>query len=355
MDRQEILAWLMAHGGPSIRYRTVSELSGDWPATEELRQEVLESKVVKTWLARLVPGTHLNDLHGSKPTAFENAMGKLVQLGCACGMPRFDSRTQFFRTWLAEAVGQSGPLIYTQFTYTLVSAFLVMAGYSDEAARQGIVRRLEAITPFARRGDFDIYVDKRDYPSIPKGFHNHQLVNPALYNGDDMQLPSIYDLHAFAHLPETWRNETINSQMETIVDAILHPDYQRLPEGYGIMKSEGRPVRYWAIGWNIDLPGYFGFERLSKGEQQKLLPRTLLMAHFPNAVRHPWFTQAMAHLETFRTDEDRYRFPRSYLVETQSGYWVNGNHMGLEENRRSKQAIELESTFWMLKIEQLRR
>jgi hypothetical protein len=353
MDRQSILAWLLAFGGPSIRYRTAFELSGDRADIERLRQEMLDSAVVKSWLARLVPGTHLNDLHGSKPAAFENAMGKLVQLGCACGMPRFDARTQFFRTWLAGEIGKSGPILYTQFPHILVSAFLVMAGYADDAARQVIARRLETITSFARKGDFDIYVDKRDYPGVPKGFHNHQLVNPALYHGDDMQLPYIYDLYAFAHLPDTWRNETINNQIETIIDAILHPDYQRLPEGYGIMKSEGRPVRYWAIGWNIDLPGYFGFERLSKWEQQKLLPRMRLMAHFPNAVRHPWFTNVLAHLETFRTDEDCYRFPRSCLVETPLGYWVNGNHMGLEENRRSKQAIELGSTFWMLKIAQL--
>ena len=58
----------------------------------------------------------------------------------------------------------------------------------------------------------------------------------------------------------------------------------------------------------------------------------------------------MEYLESCCTGNGTYRFPRSYLQERASGYWVTSAYMGLEQNRRVKTAIELESTYWMLKI-----
>jgi hypothetical protein len=58
----------------------------------------------------------------------------------------------------------------------------------------------------------------------------------------------------------------------------------------------------------------------------------------------------MDYLESYCTNNGTYIFPRSHLQERAIGYWVTGAYMGLEENRRKNMAIELESTFWMLKI-----
>ena len=81
-----------------------------------------------------------------------------------------------------------------------------------------------------------------------------------------------------------------------------------------------------------------------------LVYRLELMSNVPSARKHPWFQESIERLEQYRTDQDTYIFPRSFLQERPSGYWVTGAYMGLEQNRRKKAALELESTFWMLKI-----
>jgi hypothetical protein len=53
-------------------------------------------------------------------------------------------------------------------------------------------------------------------------------------------------------------------------------------------------------------------------------------------------------MEGFKTDTGTYLIPRSYLLESKRGYYVCGEYMGLEDNRRQRKAIELESTFRML-------
>ena len=77
----------------------------------------------------------------------------------------------------------------------------------------------------------------------------------------------------------------------------------------------------------------------------------VLMAGFiEKAEAEEWFKERMNHLEEFRTGKGTYLFPKNYMQEKPQGYWVNGFHMGLGENRRKKPALELESTFWMVKI-----
>ncbi len=52
----------------------------------------------------------------------------------------------------------------------------------------------------------------------------------------------------------------------------------------------------------------------------------------------------------FGFEEGTYCLPRPYLQESRSGYYVGGEYMGLEDNRRQLKAIELESTFRTLLI-----
>ena len=55
-------------------------------------------------------------------------------------------------------------------------------------------------------------------------------------------------------------------------------------------------------------------------------------------------------MEGFWTDKGTYRFPREYLQENNNEYWIGSSHMGLEENRRTNLALELESTFWKVEF-----
>ncbi|UCB43338.1 MAG: hypothetical protein JSV77_01440, partial [Dehalococcoidales bacterium] len=78
--------------------------------------------------------------------------------------------------------------------------------------------------------------------------------------------------------------------------------------------------------------------------------RLVLMGQFPAARSHPWFINSLNHLQGFQTENGTYLFTRSYLPEQSSGYWVTGARLGLEEDRKVRHAIELESTYWMTKL-----
>lgn len=348
-DQQDLakIEWLLSDGGPVIRYRTARELLDKPPAEiADLAEELLQSPLVNMWLDRLGPSKEFNDLHSSKVTAYENAMGKLIQLGCCSGMPAFDEKTKPFRDCLWDN-NPSTDFDWTPFMRMVVGSFLCAAGYHQEPAIQAYLQhRLEILWRFTRKMDFDIYTDRAHYPDIPKGFHDKPLVKPELYMGNEMQFPSIYDIYALAHYPVHLQSQEIQQKIEAVIEYVLHPGYQAFPEGYGLMKTGKR--KYYAIGWSVHLPQYSNLPE--KRDENRLIQRLVLMSNFPAARKHPWFRENVARLEHYRTDHGTYIFPRSFLQERPSGYWVTGAYMGLEEDRRNRSAIELESTFWMLKI-----
>ena len=135
-----------------------------------------------------------------------------------------------------------------------------------------------------------------------------------------------------------------------MVAYILHPDYQALEDGYGVMRAG--PRRYFSMGWSVHLPGYDSFD-FDDGRAGMFVQRLELMAHFPTVPSHCWFRESLAHLEGFRLDDGTYRFPSRYLRESSEGYWVSGAYMRLEENRRPREALTLDSTFRMGEIRDL--
>ena len=114
------------------------------------------------------------------------------------------------------------------------------------------------------------------------------------------------------------------------------------------MKYENR---YYAIGWSVHLPNYL--TPAKDNEMSRLLLSLELLAPFESALKSEWFRQSMDLLENHRTQEGHYRFPRKWLPEKQSGYWVGGHYMALEDERRKQAAIDYESTFRVLKIKKL--
>ena len=86
------------------------------------------------------------------------------------------------------------------------------------------------------------------------------------------------------------------------------------------------------------------------GENSMRYLRLEQLAHFEAARRHPWIKANLEHLEQFKTADGTYLFPRDYLPEKPAAYWVTGGKMALEGNPRNKKAIEIESTFRMVKI-----
>jgi hypothetical protein len=339
--------WSLEHGGPVIRYRTATELLED-PGrvdVDRLRSDLLASPLVRRWLGRLVQGV----LHHSKSTAFENAMGKLVDLGLRAGMAPLDERARPFREWFTREM-QRPKGVFSLFYRSIVGSGLVRAGYRDELLRKFWRRRLGVLAKTAEALTYDIYSDQDTYGDYPTAYRQHRLVDPALYPDGEFRLPWIHDVCALAHWPEDWHDQGTQAKIDSVARYVLHPDYQALPDGYGTMRVGKR--RYYAIGWSAHLPSYHRLE-LFEHASRYLVQRLELMAHFREARGHPWFERCMRFLERFRTREGTYLFPRPYLRELRQGYWVHGAYMGLEENRRSNRALELESTFRMLKIKRL--
>ncbi len=342
------LDWLLEHGGPVIRYRTATELAGSTANLDTLEGELLQSPVLHMWLQRFMRDTSFNAVHGAKHTTYESVMGKLTQLGCRYGMTAFDDKTRYFREWLPRETGMFSDVFYTR---TIVAAFLLRAGYTEDPAVREIARqRLHVLADFCAQGNHDFYVDPASYPAIPKAYRDQPLVDPDLFADGNMPLPTWYDLYILANYPSDMLTPAVQQQINTVMDYILEPAYQRLPNGYGIALFE--PRRYWVIGWSVHLPGLFYFD-LDDAQRRSLLRHLLLLVHFPSVQTHQWFQTALDHLETFKTAQGTYLLPREYLIENATGYWILGNYMGLEANRRTPQAIELESTFWMLKLKQM--
>jgi hypothetical protein len=302
---------------------------------ESLTTNLLQSAMVRQWLDRVrLPGG-LSALHGSKPEAFENVCAKLCELGLRAGMlDKVDEKMGPFRLHLAGWDEKWGR--------PLLASCLNWIGYDDKAILTCLSERLESMYGLARTGNYDIYIDQDTFGDFNNSFRKKPLINPAL----NEPLPKIWDIYALAHWPEALMNDQAQSKIDTIIAYILHPDYQALEEGYGVMRAGKR--RYYSMGWSVHLPGY----AYSGGSQPEYtyVQRLELMAHFGEARSTPWFQDRVSHLETYRTGKGTYRFPAGYLRESSSGYWVTGAYMRLEENRRVRRSLDLDSTFRMCKI-----
>ena len=118
-------------------------------------------------------------------------------------------------------------------------------------------------------------------------------------------------------------------------------NFKKIVDGYGILVDK---KKYWALGWTpklVDLEKEYC--------NNPLLLKLELFSNFEVAVRAEWFLQAMELIEKYKYDNDLYNYPKNYLTEKDS-CWVLGNHMGIGENRRSKNALIYEGTFRTLLI-----
>ena len=264
-------------------------------------------------------------------------------------MKPLDERTEPFRRWLTEQISLPNIGYFPVFHRALVASFLSMTGYSeDESANATILRRLDTVYPFAKKGDLsEVYIPQDSFPGFPKAFRNSPLVNPELYTNDESMLPSIHDLNAFLHSELVLRDAQLRNKAEVVLNFILKPGYQRLHRGYGVVYEP--PRRYYAMGWSVHLPNYFEPKAQGKDFGRFLLLLNM-MSRSKTAREHPWFTQSLALLERFRTEGDLIAFPRSFLPEKKIGYWIGGLRMALEPERRAPKAITCESTFRYLEI-----
>lgn len=352
MNSYDLAQWLLQNAGPCIRFRTLVEIlqEQDVGLVSRALQEMLESPEVVEWTGRLIPQFDINSIHSGNPDAFENVIGKLVQLGFRAGLQPFDNKTLPFRIWLSENVEVYPETPHAVFLRTIIAAFLAFAGYgSISPVMAQMTKRLQTLYRFARDSDFSrVFVDKSKISGLPKGSESHNLVNPELYKDQQFMLPWVHDIRGLSSCVDILSNQSYASKVDKIIEMILTIEYQTLPSSYGLAKYG---ERYYVLGWAAHLPGY---STKPEGRSFAELLLTLeVMGKFSVARKSPWFANSLEYLESFRTEYDTYVFPRSWLPEKQTGYWVGGLRMGYDDRSSYPKAIECESTFRMLKIKQI--
>ena len=361
--------WLLQTSGPIVRWRTAFELCRDFhkPGQTQMRRELVNHPLVQTRLGRLSAGQAGADLdrmdpralqhlggkvHGSTCTALENVLGKLAEFGMQAGIAMLDEpMLPLMRVFSARAEWPSDSGFQSAWESLVKSVFawgLLRTGYQpDQPMRDYLYRHLESTHKIARDQVYDLYADQAELSGLPKAWAGKAILKQEVMAG--YHLPLIHDLYVLAHWPEDMLDSESAGLIDDIVAYILDPRFQALPVGYGYAWIKERRACY-AWGWSPHLPGFNGFDFHRPYEVGELVQRLELMAHFPAARQSRWFQGALHHLEQFRTDQGTYRFPGGYLRELPDGYYVTGALMGLGENRRTKNGLEIESTFRMIKI-----
>jgi hypothetical protein len=339
MKAEETYKWLMENGGPVIRYRTATELmpSGRTDVSK-LKEAVLKNELVKGYFKQAVPILGINDIHGSKTTAFENIIGKLTDFGLGRGVAELDRYTEPYLKWLRENAVRPLEHIFDMFMRTMVAAFLARAGYSKElSVKKVLLDHLDFVYEFTKNKDYGIFEPGKKKGAKP-------MIKRELTCDLNMPLPNAYDMVGWgAYLPEYGAKEEL-LKADNIIEYIMTQDYQGFPPSYDVKVDNSS--RSWAMAWNVQLPGF----KSSQNYYNCTIHMMNLLANFRMARQHSWFKDTIGKLEEFKTGDGTYLFPREYLLEKTPGYWISGVCMGLEENRRSNKAMEVESTFWMAKF-----
>ena len=340
--------WLMNNGGPVVRYRTAKEILRDESMSNisNLEQALFDCSLVKMWLERL---KHIMAIQGSGNDRFENVVGKLLEFGLTKNNGELYDRLRSDLQYLKDQP-ENQSFIMSLLNSIIIAAGLARSEIVDSSLYSFMLRRLKALFQSTQQADYYRYVDSGPHASIP-------IQQRDRYSKDssqgDLQLPCIHDIYLLSALKSIPKNNEIEEMIEHVILYVLKPEYQLLKEGNIYVRDERQgDLWYSFLIWKADLPGYFN---LSFVEDQinYLVQRMELMAHFPTAISHDWFKRCFNHMEEFVTSSGTYVFPREYLLEKEIGNWVTGAHMGIEENRHSKKAFEIESTFRMLKIKSL--
>ena len=341
--------WLFQKGGPVIRYLTALRKEGhEKGQILDLCNILLESAEVKHWLGNLTGYTGANNIHGSRDDCFENTMGKLTLYGLRKGLMPFDRMCAPYLAWLETSMNVKKRNIILVFHQTIVASWLAVAGYmSEPPVRDFVMRRLNRIHDFVIEKNFSIYVDRSRFKRIPAAYDEHLLVDPGLYVDGDFSLPWIHDIFAFRELQAYMKDDVVSERIGHIISYILDRRYQQFREGYGIVQADDN--HYNVMGWDVWLPLYDGLHTNSF-EKGCLVQRLELMSCFKTARSSRWFMENTKMLDGFRNRYGRYVLPKDYIREKRNSYFVTGAHMGFGENRRRRISLEIESSFWMLKI-----
>jgi len=329
MDR--LTEWLLDVAGPIIRYRILAELLDDASISRSrLLEEVLATEEVKKWLGNL--GCH--KIHGSTDTHAENALAKCLEYGLTAKVPEFDEKAHKYCD-IAP-----GGRFSSQTDRLVLLPFLVRAGYSGEEAVDKVLREcLSKLHRTAAANRYDFFRTPDESNRLPKPWADKRVYKDVFSPvTGQLPVPTCYEFYALCSY------RTSNPRLRTMIDDVVYfvsqPEFQSITGS--IYGWDEKKRQAWAGGEAFIARAV---------EPDRLIMFMELASPFESARASYWFKEGLRRLERFRTPRGSYRFHVEYLMERPNRYYLyRGAHMGLGENRRSRHALEIESTFRMLRI-----
>jgi hypothetical protein len=361
MESGSSIEWLKQNGSPSVKYWIALEIEAKGKGNlEELRERAFQSVCSRKWLDLV----RLAGVHGSKPSCFENAIPKLAMLGYRPEDTDFMETCQYWEGKIDvspfqnhdQGLKRETPANLWSFNFmenTIIAGILAYVGFAKHVKIATVINhRLDTLYSAVMHGDFNpvtFYLPADSYARLPKS-RRHDVINPAYYLHGDFKLPWIYDILGFVGLHNSTIDAAVRDKIEKIIGFILTPAYQHLTEGYGVVMT--RENYGYSLGWSVHVPGFFGFaEGLPSGSSgARLLLLLDILGTFKATRAHPWYHDAIAFLDQYRTDSEQFLFPRAFIDDKAAGYWVSGAYMGMGEDHKESSWREGLSTFWMTKI-----
>ena len=341
----------MDNADSPIRYRAAREVLKDEQAAEKIESELFENKEVQKWLELLKPETplqHWNMEHGSFDFNLENAMIKCVHLGLHGDMPQMRDAVELYVDRMKNH--------YDMANWT--ANFLCLANVKDEFTLNYMLKALDGMYSVAERKKYDIYLspeERSKLTGIPKNWKNTEyFIKPGFFGGED-RFPFIMDIIGLSGLYDL-NDSDVAMKIDTVINYISSDEFHsKICDGYGILVAgeyaSGNP-KYNGMGWDPKYPGWFDVVRFMENEYPpKLLFFAEHIVKYPPALKTKWFNDLIDYLEKYKTENDTYIFPKEWLPE-KSGYAVGGFHMSYGENRRKKNWLEIESTFYTQLLKQ---
>ena len=344
--------WLLQNADAPVRYRVARELLKDDSLANKIENELLDHPTVKLWLRNLKPNDppqHWSMVHGSFDFCLENAMNKAVQLGLHAELPPVAEAVRFYIDIMNKNPAQS-PYRRSdnQLGQTMIGNMLTLAGFKERAIVDCISGSLDELYGFASKGDYDIYLsddERNGLKGVPAIWKGRKFIREHLF-ADGPVYPLIYDIIAL-HKLYADKNPDTDEKINAVIGYISTDEFhERIEDGYGIVICNNG-TKYYGMGWDPKYPGWFDVKSYMENvSPQKLLFFAQYISNYPAAQKTRWFAELLDYLDTYKTENNTYLFPASWLKETK-GYAVQGHHLSFGENRRNKNWAETESTFYM--------
>jgi len=264
------------------------------------------------------------EVHGSKDSTFENSIAKLLDFG-------FNNSYNFFhdqyKKYLDEEFWVDDKSFNSQLIKTVIYPYMIRAGYQDNPRIvHYFMARIETIERTISKYGFDIFT-KADQST--KVVFKIDIENE--------WLPTIYDLYAFSYYQTD--DAQLRDRISKIVNYLLDDRFQCIPQKAYIFDKSNR--RYYAAG-NV-------YHACFRNDRMLLMMQ--LLSNVDNIKNNNRFQKELGKLAEYKTDEGFYELDKNLIKEKNNvNYIYSGSHMGLGENRRSKNWCKIESTYWMLKI-----